>query len=333
MDRGRLGKGGRDDHGNIRPVQVQDDHSRPVGGGSGGVGPLESTLDAWLGPVTDRMLDLRRPRRRQQRYSTSRRAPAGRALAAARRVGPDGRVLGHRHLAGDPRVRRPPGRRRRHGQRRRPGMDGEHLVSSTGRFDAVISRLGTDLLPGPRGRPRRYARRVCGRAAGSARSCTARPTSTASSRCPSASSGGAPNCRRPRPASLGRSRLGGRGVLEPAYSRRPDSATSPSSRSTRRCGCHRPPTVCDSSRSRSAHCTRCWSPSMTLPGPRHGRRSAPRSPDTTVPAGSPDPVRCWSPPQPNSCHSSTTGADAWRRSLSGRNGRPHVRAGCERRSY
>jgi SAM-dependent methyltransferase len=104
------------------------------------------TIESWLGPATEVMLDLARvaPGGRVLDVAAG---SGGQTLSAARRVGPDGRVLAtdnapailalaehNAHAAGlsNVTVRE---------------MDGEHLDVEPGWFDAVISRVGFIYFP------------------------------------------------------------------------------------------------------------------------------------------------------------------------------------------
>ncbi|WP_412537858.1 methyltransferase domain-containing protein [Longispora sp. K20-0274] len=104
------------------------------------------TLDAWLGPVTDRMLDLCgiSPGARVLDIAAG---AGGQTLAAARRVGPHGHVL-----ATDlsPTILEYAGQRARDAGLDNVTVseaDGEDLGVPDGSFDAVICRLGLMYFP------------------------------------------------------------------------------------------------------------------------------------------------------------------------------------------
>ena len=104
------------------------------------------TIEAWLGPATEVMLDLAGVREGGRVLDVAA-GSGGQTLTAARRVGPAGRVLAtdiapailalaehNAHAAGltNVAVRE---------------MDGEHLDTEPGWFDAVISRVGLIYFP------------------------------------------------------------------------------------------------------------------------------------------------------------------------------------------
>jgi SAM-dependent methyltransferase len=104
------------------------------------------TLDAWLGPVTDRMLDLCDLRAGSNVLDVAAGA-GGQSVAAARRVGPDGHVLA---TDVSPAILAFAARRAAEagmGNVTTREVDGEDLSVHAGHFDAVISRVGLIYFP------------------------------------------------------------------------------------------------------------------------------------------------------------------------------------------
>lgn len=104
------------------------------------------TLDAWLGPVTDRMLDLCDLRAGSNILDVAAGA-GGQSVAAARRVGPDGHVLA---TDVSPAILAFAARRAAEagvGNLTTREVDGEDLGVHAGHFDAVISRVGLIYFP------------------------------------------------------------------------------------------------------------------------------------------------------------------------------------------
>ena len=104
------------------------------------------TLDAWLGPVTDRMLDLCDLRAGSNVLDVAAGA-GGQSVAAARRVGPDGHVLA---TDVSPAILAFAARRAADagmGNVTTRELDGEDLCVHAGHFDAVISRVGLIYFP------------------------------------------------------------------------------------------------------------------------------------------------------------------------------------------
>jgi SAM-dependent methyltransferase len=108
------------------------------------------TLEAWLGPATEAMLDMAGVTRDARVLDVAAGA-GGQTLAAARRVGPDGHVLAtdisSNILAFAERTAREAGL---HNVETRV-VDGEHLDVPPGAFDAVISRVGFIYFPDQQG--------------------------------------------------------------------------------------------------------------------------------------------------------------------------------------
>jgi SAM-dependent methyltransferase len=104
------------------------------------------TLDEWLGPATERMLDLADVRPGSRVLDVAAGA-GGQTLAAARRVGPTGAVLAT-DLAPDLlEFADQDARRAGLANVETRVMDGEHLDLEPDSFDAVISRVGLIYFP------------------------------------------------------------------------------------------------------------------------------------------------------------------------------------------
>ena len=140
----------------------------------------------------------------------------GQSVPAARRAGPDGRVLATDISAGI----------LAQAQRRfelaglanatTRQMDGEQLDVQEGHYDAVISRLGLIYFPDRAGALASVPAARCAPAGGSGSWCTGRQRRTGSSRCRSRSSRPAAGLGAPLPGQPGPFSLGGDGVLEQA---------------------------------------------------------------------------------------------------------------------
>jgi SAM-dependent methyltransferase len=106
----------------------------------------DQTLEAWLGPVTERMLDLTDVRAGSNILDVAAGA-GGQTIAAARRAGPDGHVLAT-DIA--PTILRYAAARAEAagiGTVTIQELDGEDLRVPAGHFDAVISRVGLIYFP------------------------------------------------------------------------------------------------------------------------------------------------------------------------------------------
>jgi len=103
-------------------------------------------LSAWLGPATERMLDLARVAAGDHVLDVA--AGAGeQSIRAARRVGPAGRVLATDLSAGILRHADAEARRLGHAQISVRVMDGEALDLPDASFDVVMSRVGLIYMP------------------------------------------------------------------------------------------------------------------------------------------------------------------------------------------
>jgi SAM-dependent methyltransferase len=245
------------------------------------------TLEQWLGPATEVMLD-------QANIGTGARVldlaagAGGQAIAAARRVGPSGYVLATdispAILAYAADTVRAAGLENVETRE----MDGEALDVDDGMFDAVISRVGPIYFP-DRQRALREIHRVLRPGGRISAIVYRRRSATRSSRFPSESSVGSPACRRPHPACPGRSASAAR-----ASSRRPtqtpDSRMSTYVRWTRRSASPPRPSASASNASRSARSMPCSpaSPRRNANGP--GRRSRRSSDGSKIPTDSKGPV-------------------------------------------
>ena len=141
----------------------------------------EPTIEDWLGAATETMLDCARIGTGSRVLDVAAGA-GGQTLAAARRVGPTGRVLATdiapRSWSTPTPGPRPPAT---------PTSRPSRWTASTstyrpGSFDAVISRVGLIYFPDRQARSPSMLR-ASRPAAGSRRSATPRPSATASSRC------------------------------------------------------------------------------------------------------------------------------------------------------
>jgi cyclopropane fatty-acyl-phospholipid synthase-like methyltransferase len=116
------------------------------------------TLEAWLGEATETMLDMAGVARTARVLDVAAGA-GGQTLAAARRVGPDGRVLAtdisSNILAFAERSAHEAGL---HNVETRV-VDGERLDVQPGTFDAVISRVGAPPAGARHPRPEKWRRR------------------------------------------------------------------------------------------------------------------------------------------------------------------------------
>ena len=157
LDDGPCDTGGPDDR--LRSEAVQGHHPRS----SGRTPPSPwhrwgPTLEAWLGEATERMLDAarRRPgqpraRRRRRRRRPDARSPPDASAPAAGSSPPTSP-----RRSSPTRRRQPPKPGSATSRRSRPTA--RRWTSSTaGSFDAVVSRVGPDLLPRPAAGARRNA--------------------------------------------------------------------------------------------------------------------------------------------------------------------------------
>jgi SAM-dependent methyltransferase len=104
------------------------------------------TLEAWLGPATDRMLDLCGVAAGAHVLDVAAGA-GGQTVAAARRVGPDGHVLATDISPGILAYAARRAAAAGLGNVATRELDGEDFRVSAGQFDAVISRVGLIYFP------------------------------------------------------------------------------------------------------------------------------------------------------------------------------------------
>lgn len=227
------------------------------------------TLEDWLGDATTRMPDAAAVGPGSRVLDVAAGA-GGQSLAAARRVGPDGRVLATDIAPAILEYAANAATEAGLSNVETLEADGERLDVPEAAFDAAISRVGLIYFPDQQaalGGIRR-ALRPGGRLQPSS---TPLPTATLSSLFPSASSGAAPNCHRRPPDSRGPS-----ASADPVSPRRrwpaPASTTSLWRPYPRRCTYPALPIVYGSSASRLARYTRC-SPDCRR---RTARRRGPR---------------------------------------------------------
>ena len=227
------------------------------------------TLEAWLGEATETMLDLAGVGAGTRVLDVAAGA-GGQTLAAARRVGDDGAVLAT-DLAPDildfaEREARAAGLANVAVR----AMDAEGLDLEPGTFDAAICRLGLMYLPVAARRAGGRAPRAASPAGGWRAIVFSTPERNGFFSVRWASSAAAPDSARRSPVSRAPS-----ASAPPACwpARSPPRASAPwrCERSTRRCGCRRPPTACAWSRRASVRCTRCSPASTTPAAPRRGR--------------------------------------------------------------
>ena len=228
------------------------------------------TLEQWLGPATELMLDAAEVRPGAAVLDVAAGA-GGQTLAAARRVGEHGRVLATDISAGILEYAAEQARNAGLVNIDTRQLDGERLDVPAASFDAVISRVGFIYFPDEQAAFAGMLRalRPGGRLAGvvystpEANGFFSIPVSVIRTRA---------RCRRPRPVSPAHSASARPASPTPPWSR-PASSTSPSHASTRRCGCLPPPTASTLSGSPSVPCTRCC-PGSTRPRSRQpGTRS------------------------------------------------------------
>ena len=109
----------------------------------------EPTLEAWLGPVTERMLDLTGVRADSQVLDVAAGA-GGQTIAAARRVGANGHVLATDIAPAILRYAEARAKAAGCTNVTTQELDGEALDVPSGHFDAVISRVGLIYFPDQR---------------------------------------------------------------------------------------------------------------------------------------------------------------------------------------
>jgi SAM-dependent methyltransferase len=255
------------------------------------------TLETWLGPATELMLDLAQVGPGSHVLDVAAGA-GGQTLAAARRVGVDGAVLATDIS--------PALLEYASGEARRAGlanvatreMDGEQIEVEPESFDAVISRVGLIYFPDQQAalRGMRNALRSGGRVAAIVYSTPDRnrffsiPVSIIRRR-----ANLPPPCQGSRVRSAS-----GRRAFSSRLLKKPATATSKCASSRLRCTSARQPNACASNRSRLGRCTRCSPASRNPRDRKHGsksRRNYLSSKDTT---GSPVPASCWLQPASSS---------------------------------
>ena len=264
----------------LRPDPVQGHHPPAVGGLRRGLERAgRRLLETWLGPATERMLDAGR-RQSGSRVLDVAAGAGGQGIAAARRVGPDGRSW--------PPTSRPRSWSTRHGRSRGGGVDNVATLEArrrsgstsfaAGTFDAAISRVGLIYFPDrSRHCPGSAMRCVTGGRFATVDYSTPRPQRVllgAGVDHP-ASAPSSPRRRRDNPA---RSASADPDVLDAELAHAGFHDIDGGGSSTRRSGLPRPPSASGSSASPSVPCTRCSAaPGGRRPGPC-GTRSRRRSP-------------------------------------------------------
>ena len=248
-------------------------------------------IEEWLGAATERMLDAAKITNGSRVLDVAAGA-GGQSLAAARRVGPAGRVLATdisptileyaEKSASDAGLTTITTRE----------LDGERLDVDEASFDAVISRVGLIYFPDQQAAlaGMRQALRPGGRLSAVVYSTADRngffsvPVGIIRRRA---------QLPPPLPGQPGPFSLGAQALPRTPLPR-PVSATSRSRRCRRRCGSPARPSVSPSNVSPSARCIRC---SQAYPKPietPHGPRSTRRSPSSRNLTCSSGRARCWS---------------------------------------
>ncbi len=175
------------------------------------------TLEAWLGPATEVMLDLAGVVRGKRVLDVAAGA-GGQTLAAGRRVGPEGAVLATDISPAILEYAQSEARRAGLGNVATREMDGEHLEVDEASFDAVISRVGLIYFPDQQGALAsvRRALRPGGRVAAIVYST---PDRNGFFSIPVSIIRRVANLPPPLPGQPGPFSLGGPGVLKEAYER------------------------------------------------------------------------------------------------------------------
>jgi SAM-dependent methyltransferase len=213
------------------------------------------TLEQWLGPATEIMVDMAGVRAGSRVLDVAAGA-GGQTLMAARRVGPSGYVLATDIASNLLVFAVEAARQTGLTNVETRVMDGENLELDAEAFDAVISRVGLIYFPDQQ-RALTGMRQVLKPGA----KMVAIVYSTAENNkffsFPSRSFVGVSNCRRRCRASPARSAS----AVLACWRRRSHARGSAMYRralSPRRCVCPRQPSASASSASRSGRCTRCW---------------------------------------------------------------------------
>ena len=242
------------------------------------------TLNAWLGPATERMLDLAGVRSGQRVLDVA--AGAGeQTLAIARRVGPGGSVLATDLSPRILELAAAEARRAGLGNVSTQVMDGEQLTLPDASVDVVVSRVGLIYFPDQH-RALTEMRRVLvpgGRVAAIVYSTPERNAffSTPVSIIRRRANLGAPLPGQPGPFSLGGARRARRRLRARRLPRRRRRGRCP-----RRCASPTPPPASSSSASRSARSTRCSPASTRADARRPGTRSRRRCARSRAPTAS-----------------------------------------------
>jgi len=233
------------------------------------------TLRSWLGPATERLLDLARVESGSRVLDVA--AGAGdQTLQIASRVGPGGSVLATDISPAILAFAAAEAKRALLANVATRPMDGEHLELDDASFDVVVSRVGLIYFPDQE-QALREMRRVLvpgGRVAAIVYSTPAQngffsaPVSVVRRHAQL----GAPLPGQPGPFSLG-----GPGVLEEALDARRLLRRARRSASRRRSACRRRKLVCASSKSRSGRYIKCCRRSTRPVAAPRGKKSGARS--------------------------------------------------------
>ena len=230
------GRNGGHHDGDVRSGRVQGDDAGAVAAAAEAWHRWGPTLEDWLGPATEAMLDMAGVGPAAA-CSTSPPAPAGRARRRAARRAHRARA-GHRHLARTSSTfAAQEARRAGLANVETQGLDGEQLDVEDGSFDAVISRVGLIYFPDQHAALRRDAPGAPARRQASPRSSTRRRAQRVLLDPGRRSSAAAPSCPPPAPGQPGPFSLGRPGRARGAPTRRAGFRDVADPRSSlRRCG-------------------------------------------------------------------------------------------------